>query len=151
MGLPRYWINMEDMVDSLVPKEGSGRLEMGVTRSKGFRIVADIGESYSESWESEVEIVLTGLKVSGSAREHGQNHILGSFDFYIGEEIVFESVNMKDIYQYKKFKIFKLIEENTELRFVYRQLGDDEGEVWVDIDYITDFRRERIKGKSKNR
>ena len=136
MGFPRYVINMEDSIPYLIPhRENQTKYETGYQRSKGLKLKTGRKRSYEVFWRPPTNIVITGISIGVGISEE-QPHYLDYVHMYIDDELVFQRVNMKDIYEYKNFRVFRRVKENRMIKFVYTNRNKVEKEVWFHIDYF---------------
>lgn len=132
MGLPRYIINMEEILPYLLPSLGDKPLSRGYQRSKGLRITTSRKGEFEVFWRPPTTIFITGINIGVSEQAP---HSLDNISMFIADEPIFETVNMKDIYQYKNFRVYRRVRPNQEIKFVYRNINRVEKDVWIDIDY----------------
>ena len=137
MSLPRYIVNFEEMLNFLIPNddngENNGNVEMGHQRSKGLKL--EIGEkaNYETFWRPLTDILITGIRIAVSDETI---HARDSLDMYIDGEPVFKNVSLKNIYQYKNFRVFRRVRQSLDIKFVYNNMNRVSKDVWIDIDYI---------------
>lgn len=138
MSLPKYIVNLEEVLEFLVPNtrdDMNTNLEKGCQRSKGLRLLTGKKGGNEISWRPSTVMHITGIKIGvGSDKDHHSD----SFDMYIGKDLVFKNLSMKGISHYKNFRVYRTVKENEEIRFVYNNKSRTEKEVWFDIDYHAD-------------
>ena len=149
MGLIRYVANLEEILDGLTIPDG--KIEDNQQRSKGLYIdcveEVDVDLNIKSPtkteviWKPYLDIEITGVKLGVSNEYYDvlpyetswNNDVV---DLYIGEELVFEHVRVKDIYQYTNFRVYTDVEKGTEIKIVYHNQDGKNKKVWLDIDYL---------------
>lgn len=140
MSLPRYIVNLEEAM-TMFPDGGIGsgdagvKYDAGYQRSKGLRFQSTEGGSISRTWTPLVDVDITGLKIG--IPSHYKDQDKGSFSFLINGEPIARNVNLKNINEYKNFRVRYPVEKGSELEIVYH--GNKQGneiDFWIDIDHI---------------
>ena len=142
MSLPRYVVNFDELSALLndemnKPDDRPQRqYSRGKQKSKGMRLET-IGDkmNISDKWKITSEVWITGIKIAVSDETAWKRD---KMDLIIDDEVVFEDIYLKNVSEYKNFRVFRPVIEGGIVEVVLH--GNSERvEVWVDIDYIGDM------------
>lgn len=135
MGLPNYVINLDELAKAIKDAFDSPKLlNLGQQRVYGLQIEVDASKSQSVSWITPIDILLTGVKFG--VNDYRNIGYEDSFSMFINNEIMFEEVRIKEMYEYKRYRQPYQIPANTEIKFVFDNKDDMKKNVWFDIEYV---------------
>lgn len=136
-GIPNYLLNIDDMVgiikDALIPDIESMD-NKPIQRSKGFYIESsDIGVK-AVTWNPLYDIEIVGLNFTqGEVRNMGYEDY---FNIYIDDEILAETVYLKEIQEKKRFRAYRKVSKGSNIKIEYINNTGISKEFKIDIEYI---------------
>mgnify|MGYP001398914339 CR=1 FL=1 len=140
MSLPRYVINLSDIIDQLNFKFDSSnndinKYKTGIRRCKGFRIVNNVNQEI-KTWQPITDITLTGITIGTSHESYCSNDTIS---ILINDIVWLDNIYVKNMYQYKTIYSPKLIPKNSTITIIYNKHPDNKNNkssIWIDLDYI---------------
>lgn len=139
MSLPSYVINFDELKELLDNKFSNITVKdlsslYGFQKIKGFhqRIPAIIGAFKILEFEPSENIVITGVTYSQSAWKPEDY-----WDFFIGEDKLFDTIYTKEIATHKNWKVIHPVNRNTKMELILYNNSGNSRDVWVDIEYVS--------------
>lgn len=137
--LPRYVVNLEELVDALIPFNSSNKTNFGnkgMQRCFGFRFDNKIRR---HSFKVEETIFLTSVDMActGDSWGNGDSLSITIKSKKSPKDIeLFKDVYIKDFLEHKEMSCYYPLEKGDEMVILLHLEKDSSNEVWVDINYI---------------
>lgn len=135
MSLPNYILNLDEFAQAIRDAFDSPKLlNLGQQRVHGLQVEVDTSKTQTVSWVTPMDILLTGVKFG--VNDYRNIGYEDTFDMLINDEVMFENVRIKEMYEYKRYRQPYALPENTEIKFVFNNNDDMKKYVWFDIEYV---------------
>lgn len=138
--LPSYWVNLEELAKIFINIPNSSKLvDYGKQKIDG--LIMNINHKEDEqiiTWKPKEDYtVLTGIEFfANDVRNIGYAN---SFDMYIDDELYFENIYIKEIAEYKRFNVRKLLKSDNKIRFLFKNRDKMVDTIFFHIHYIGDI------------
>lgn len=135
MSLPNYVVNLDEMANAIRDAFDSTKLmNLGQQRVYGIQIEVDNNLKKTASWITPRDIIVTGIRFG--VNDYRNIGYEDSFNMYVGNELIFEEIRIKEMYEYKRYRQPHVLPTNTEIKFEFNNRDNMKKYVWFDIEYV---------------
>ena len=137
--LPRYVVNLEELVDALIPFNSDNKTNFGnkgMQRCCGFRFD---NKTTRHSFKVEETIFLTSIDMActGDSWSNGDSISIKIKSKKSAKDIeLFKNVYLKDFLEHKEMSCYYPLKKDDEMVILLHLEKESVNEVWVDVNYI---------------